>query len=150
MSNIVFIVRTVEFSPQRKLNVDKLKKQIPNLIIYTDKKRDGYDSFFKACKIINKTGGVMLEDDVIICDKFVERITKVIEVHGREKVINFFERPKTYFKTGEVGGSNFLWMQCTYFPPNLPNKIASYHDEFKEEKPKKWKGMATDCLMLTP
>lgn len=147
MNNLRFILRTVDFDKQRLDNVEKLKKLIPNLEVFIDTKKDGYNSFFEVCKIINDTGAVILEDDIELCGNFVNLITSIINDKGFDKVYNFFEKPKSYFETSYVGGSNFLWMQCIYLPKDLPLKIFSYYDEFKTNKPKKWQGMATDCLI---
>jgi len=142
-----YIVRTVGFSEERLANVELLKKKIPNLEVYVDNQKDGYKSFLNVCEKINETGAIILEDDIKLCANFCEKIEKIIKEKGEDKVYNFFERPKKHLETAYVGGSNFLWMQCIYLPPKLPNKIAGYYGQFKQEKPKKWQGMATDCLI---
>lgn len=142
-----YLVRTVDFSPERSENVEALRLAIPDLDVLVDTGRDSYKSFAAACALINKTGGVLLEDDIALCSNFCERLERIVAEKGPDNVFNFFERPKSYFKTGYVGGSNFLWMQCVYLPPLLPLKIASYYDEFREKEPEKHRGMATDCLI---
>lgn len=142
-----YVVRTVSWDKKRLKNISILKKSIPNLEVYIDYGHDGYKSFFEVCKMINKTGAVLLEDDIELCNNFCFEIEKIINEKGIDKVYNFFQSPKTYFKTSYVGGSSFFWMQCIYLPANLPVKIVSYHDEFKKNEPKKWIGMATDRLI---
>lgn len=141
-----YIVRTVDFDDKRKANVEELKKQIPNLEVFVDTKHDGYESWFCACEMLHETGGVILEDDVFLCKNFCERIEKIIEEKGTENVINFFEKPKKYFKTSLEGGSKFMWTQCVYLPPFLGNKMRETFEEFKTKRPKKAQGMAYDCL----
>lgn len=141
-----YIVRTVSFSQQRLDNVEKLKAQIPNLEVYVDTQKDGYASFFAACAMIHETGGVLLEDDVQLCEGFCEKIEAIIAEKGA-MVINFFEKPKVWFETSCVGGSNFMWTQCVYLPPHFPNKIKEYYPQFLVEKPKTAQGMAYDCLL---
>ena len=142
-----FVVRTVDFDKTRLNNVEKLKKEIPNLEVYVDTERDSYKAFMNVCDMIDDTGAVILEDDVKLCDGFCEKIESIIAEKGMDKVFNFFEKPKCYFKTSYVGGSQFLWAQCIYLPPHLGHKMREYYDEFKTLKPKKWQGMATDCLV---
>ena len=142
-----YIVRTVNFDSKRATNVEILKSQIPNLEVCVDTERDSYKSFLKMCDMLDDTGGVTLEDDVLLCKDFCLRIEKVIDEKGHDQVINFFERPKTYFCTSLVGGSQFLWGQCIYFPKGIGHKMREYYQEFKEMRPNKWKGMATDCLV---
>lgn len=142
-----YIVRTVDFDEKRTENVAKLKEIIPQLEVVVDTTHNAYNGFFEACRIANDTGAIILEDDVQLCKDFCNRIESIIYDKGTDKVYNFFEKPKSYFKTSYVGGSNFMWTQCIYLPPELPMQIASMHDRFKEERPKKWQGQAYDCLI---
>lgn len=142
-----YAVRTVAWSVERSQNVQTLQRAIPQLEVVTDTVGDGYASFFAAGRLLNETGGVLLEDDVALCRNFTQRVEDVISERGAHHVISFFERPKVPLTTGLVGGSQFLWMQCVYFPPGFLAKCEAYHDEFKATRPKKWMGMASDCLI---
>lgn len=142
-----YVVRTVSWDDTRLKNVDALKERIPDLEVVIDENRDSYATFLEACRLINDTGAILLEDDVLLCKNFTQRVAEVIADKGYDKVYNFFEKPKTLFKTSYVGGSNFLWMQCIYLPPKLPMLIVNNYEDFKRHKPKKWRGMATDCLI---
>jgi hypothetical protein len=142
-----YVVRTVAWDKERQRNIDVLRLQIPSLEVVEDREGDSYKSFGRACALINDSGGVLLEDDIGLCSRFTERIEATIESKGFDKVYNFFEKPKCYFKTSYVGGSNFLWMQCIYLPPKLPLCIWGYYDEFRQARPEQYKGMATDCLI---
>lgn len=142
-----YVIRTVAWCPQRRANVNTLKSQLPEAKVITDHKRDGYATFFAACRAINQHGGVLLEDDVQLCRDFDRRVQAVVVEKGRHQIINFFERPKTPLKTALVGGSNFLWMQCVYLPPGFPEKCIHHYDEFRRHRPEKWRGMATDRLI---
>jgi len=142
-----YAVRTVAWSPERRENVALLKRQLPQLEVFTDQVGDGYAIFFDICRAINDTGGVVLEDDVQLCRDFQPRLEAIVADKGHDQVISFFERPKVKFETGYVGGSNFFWMQCVYLPAGLPAKIVASHDQFKAERPQQWGGMATDRLI---
>ena len=142
-----YIVRTVDFDERRADNVRLLKEQLPELEIVVDTTRNAYNGLFLACEMANEAGAVILEDDVLLCKDFKRRIEEVIAEKGADKVINFFEKPKVYFPTSYVGGSGFLWMQCTYFPPNFPRKVIDHYEQFHKERPNDWKGQAVDCLV---
>lgn len=142
-----YMVRTVAWAKDRQANIEVMKQQVPELEVFTDEVGDGYGLFFETCESLNKTGGIILEDDVQLCRNFKGRIEAVIEEKGVDKVINFFERPKVDLETAYIRGSNFFWMQCLYLPPQLPLKIVGYYEEFRLKQPKKWEGMATDCLV---
>jgi hypothetical protein len=141
-----YMVRTVSWLPERADNVEVIRRSIPNLESVVDCVGDGYASFFEACRRLNDTGGVMLEDDVLLCQNFTERLERIVSGKGRNSVINFFERPKVKLETALVGGSQFLWAQCVYLPPGFPNKCIEYYEEFRETRPLQWQGMATDVL----
>lgn len=143
---IKYFVRHCPWMEDRVKNIERMKRTIKDLIVIEDVDRDGYKSFIRACKEMNDTGGILLEDDVELCDGFLTLSSDIVKEKG-ESLISFFERPKTALGTKLVGGSNFLWMQCIYMPPQLPNKICAYYEKFLEERPIKAKGMATDCLI---
>lgn len=142
-----YTVRTVAWSSERRSNVELMTKKIPELEVFTDTIGDGYGTFFQVCRAINDSGGVVLEDDVQLCRNFKKRLEAIVKDKGPDQVISFFERPKVKMDTACVGGSNFFWMQCVYLPPGFPNRIVSYYDQFKTERPKDWQGMATDRLI---
>lgn len=141
-----YVVRTVDNDIRREENVKILRQNIPTLEIYTDTEHDGYKSWLNVCDMIDETGAILLEDDVKVCDGFCEKIESIINEKGADKVYNFFEKPKTYFKTSYVGGSQFMWTQCVYLPPHLGHKMREYYDEFKTARPKRWQGAAYDLL----
>lgn len=142
-----YVVRTVDFKPERLANVEVLQRSLPNLEVIIDTKRDGYQSYFAACALLEDTGGVILEDDAILCSNFKDRIESIIHEKGVHHVFNFFEKPKTWFPTGFVGGSNFASTVCTYLPPGFPHKLKDYYEQFRIKEPNKHTGMATDCLI---
>lgn len=143
-----YVVRVVAWRPERLANVETMREQIPNLEVVTDRVGDGYASLFEACRLIDDTGAVLLEDDAILCNRFTKRVEHVINSHGGgQEVVNFFEKPKVNIAKGFIGGSNFASMVCVYLPPKLPMRIVNYHDEFKSTRYQEWTGMATDMLI---
>lgn len=142
-----YIVRTVSWVDERLRNVEVIKSVIPDIVVLTDTKRDGWNTYFEAMRMLNETGGVLLEDDVILCKGFKERIEGVIS-QKPDDLINFFERPKvSWCTTKYVGGSQYSSNLCTYYPPNLPIEFLKEYKNFRESKPDKHMGLGYDCLM---
>jgi hypothetical protein len=142
-----YVVRTVDFRPERLANVEVLRAALPDLEVIVDTQRDGYASYFRACSMLDSTGGVLLEDDAILCQGFSHELESIVAEKGLDDVYNFFEKPKTYFATGYVGGSNFASTLCTYLPPGFGSVIIAHYDEFRRTQPKRHTGMATDSLV---
>lgn len=78
-------------------------------------------SFIEQLKIINNFDSVLLEDDLILCKDFKNRIEKVIEKYPN-KIINFFTMPNCYCQTHISRG--FSYNQCTYYPKGISKTIA--------------------------
>lgn len=142
-----FLVRTVPDAPDRAANVQRMRMQLPDLEVLVDYERNAYRSYQRACELIADTGGVLLEDDAMLCADFCTRVAAVIEQVGVDQVINFFERPKSYFPAGFVGGSNFMWTQCVYLPAGFAGRIFDYYDQFHTDRPQRASGMAYDLLI---
>lgn len=142
-----YIVRHVSWSPERDVVVESMKTRIPNLEVFVDREHDWYKAFFDVCDMIDSTGAVLLENDVLLCKNFCERIESIIAEKGPDKVISFFEKPKVWLPTAYVGGSNFSWMQCLYLPPGVPGKTRQYFDEFRTTRPKQFRGVSVDIFL---
>ncbi len=83
-------------------------------------------AFLKQLEYVKDYDAVLLEDDIILCKNFKERIEKVISEHPND-VINFFTLPTWYFKTRKL--SDFSYNQCTYFPKGSADKLLPYADK---------------------
>lgn len=142
-----YIVRHVSWSPERDVVVESMKREIPNLEVFVDRHHDWYRAFFDVCDMINSTGAVLLENDVLLCRNFRERIEAIIDEKGKDEVISFFEKPKVWLPTAYVGGSNFSWMQCLYLPPGVPGRARQYLDEFRTNRPKQFRGVSVDIFL---
>lgn len=137
-----FIVRTVE---PRDISI--LKKNIPNLIVVKDIKHDAMDTFFRGLEAAEEDCAVHLEDDIILCSNFYEKINDVIKNHN-EDVIQFFSMRKDDLTIGTryINGSKFMMNQCFYLPYGMSKglrewaKTAIYTDDIV-------KGAGYDILM---
>lgn len=79
------------------------------------------ESFIKQLEILSEYDSVLLEDDLILCKDFKNRIEEVIKQYP-DKIINFFTAPNYYFKTKLVMA--FGYNQCTYYPKGISKEIA--------------------------
>ena len=88
-------------------------------------------SFIEQLKYISQWDSVLLEDDLILCKDFKNKIEDAINQYP-DKIINFFTRPREWFTTHK--SNNFVYNQCTYYPKGVSLKVA-------DEMEKIWKNM---------
>lgn len=135
---IKFIMMTCD---GREEFADYVKERIPNLIVsydtFTDPgkfKNTSYRNAQQAWKLAGENPCVQLEDDIILCDDFVNRCKKVIAERPND-VIQFFSMRKADLEVGSRYelGSNFLMHQCYYLPAGMSKKIYDFSIEFENE-----------------
>lgn len=154
----------------QRVNYDRgylqaMHEQIPDLIEMQDTEwsleyaeRFGFPpafaSFMECIHVGFKTKGgyVHLEDDVILCENFTERIEAKIKEVGDMHVIRFFSRDD------DIGGFGkyVCWNQCSYFPQWACGAIIWYFENMwsKRKKPALneystvwyWDWMVNECL----
>lgn len=101
---------------------------------------DNEDVFkkFINCFILEKKfdGLVLLEDDIILCKDFYNKIMNEIEQRPND-IISFFEQPlsKKKLVSGYMPPSKFLYNQCNYYPKKVCKLI---HNKQLIEEFKKW------------
>lgn len=93
---------------------------------------------------------VHLEDDIILCDEFVEKVYDAVRQFP-DHVINFFSlRSRDYIerKPFFVAGSRFMMNQCFYLPIGYGHKIADFYNEWtrKSEHPTGYDILMADFL----
>ena len=131
MEDLVFIVRTTAFGGR---DISKLKECIPNLVIMTDYNRDAMGNFLNAMRYTDNPS-IHLEDDIELCDGFLEKIKEAVKLYP-DKIINFFSlRKKDYElkKPYEELGSKFMMNQCNYIPAGFGSKIADFYTEWERK-----------------
>lgn len=125
---------------ERKL--DKTYSQIEyDLLI--DREHKPVESFIKQLEIISEENSVLLEDDLILCKNFKQRIEEIINQFP-DKIINFFTSPLAYFRTQE--SKKFLWNQCTYYPKDISKQIALVMKKIKKQKDEIGESLQYDVL----
>ena len=70
----------------------------------------------------------MLEDDLILCKNFKERIEEIVAQYPNS-VINFYESPYNFYFTEERRGIKYRFNQCTYYPKGVSKLIADKMEE---------------------
>lgn len=98
-----------------------------------DTKCKPVESFINQLKYISSWDSVLLEDDLILCEDFKNKIEDVIKQYPN-KIINFFTRPNDYFTTHE--SSIFAYNQCTYYPKGITKQIAIKMEEGFKKNPR--------------
>jgi len=125
---------------ERKL--DETYSQIEyDLLI--DKEHKPVESFIKQLELISEENSVLLEDDLILCKNFKQKIEEIINQFP-DKIINFFTFPDRFFKTQE--SQKFLWNQCTYYPKNISKQIALVMKKIKKQKDEIGESLQYDVL----
>lgn len=113
---MIYLIRT---TGERSL--DESYNQIDAKIII-DHTHQPIDNFIDCLYQLNDEGGVLLEDDLVLCNNFKEEIERVIESRPN-RIINFFQSPRIY---REIEDSyNIAWNQCTYYPKGIGKQIAN-------------------------
>lgn len=135
MDSLKFILKTTSFGGR---DISKIKETIPGLIVITDYRRDAMGNFLNAMRYTDEPS-VHLEDDIELCDGFVEKIRNAVEQYPNQ-IINFFSlRKKDYElkRPYEELGSKFMMNQCIYIPAGFGKQIADYYEVWsrREEHP---------------
>ena len=135
MLNIKFLVMRSPM-PQRRENVEAMKKQIPNLVVKDCQEPGLFEQAIECWQLEDEYDGiVILEDDVQLCENFMERIMTAIEERPDES-ISFFESAcsKKPLHSEYRPGSKLMWMQCRYYPAKIAKLLCKQeeYEYFKE------------------
>lgn len=134
---IKYFIRT---TLERNLDESISRELGENYTFLVDTEYKPIESFVEQLSIISEYDSILLEDDVILCKDFKQRIEKVINKY-KDKVINFFTNPNSWFKTKENIGC-FSFNQCTYYPKGISKLLAEKIVTFKN-----WDKIGYDLLM---
>ena len=110
--------------------LDKTYSQIDYELLI-DFEHKPVESFIKQLETISEEDAVLLEDDLILCKDFKNKIEEVIRQYPN-KIINFFTNPNKYFSTRE--SDIFAYNQCTYYPKGIAKQIALEMKKIEEEE----------------
>lgn len=139
--DIAFTVLTTDFFGY---DLTEMKNEIPSLAVFVDHEHSAMKNFVRSLKY---TDGpcVHMEDDIILCDNFYERITDIICRHEND-VIQFFNMRKDDITLGTryLDGEEFTSNCCFYLPAGMGTDMAKFAEVSRYGK----KGHLMDYLVL--
>jgi len=126
MEDIKFIMRTVG-----KVDLTEYAEAIPDLIVCKDMKHDAMDTFRMSLAMVCDHPSVNMEDDIILCDDFYNKILEEIRKRP-DDVIQFFSMRKDDLTVGSryITGSKFMMNQCFYLPKGMSADLLAYMNEW--------------------
>ena len=71
---------------------------------------------------------LILEDDLILCKDFLNKIEPIINEY-QDMIINFFWQPLRDIKKTTIEKDGFCYTQCIYYPKDMINKFYKYLKE---------------------
>lgn len=133
MGGVKFIMRTTG-----DLDLSEYFRQIPNLILCCDVDRNAMTTFKNSLKMAGDEPCVNMEDDIILCNDFMHKISSEIDKYS-DSVIQFFSMRKDDLTIGSrwIPGSRFMMNQCFYLPAGMSKALLDYMDDWSryEEHP---------------
>lgn len=111
-----------------KRDVSYLQDKIPGLKLCIDTEHNAMKNFLASLRL-TESPAVHLEDDIILCDGFYEKIIDAVNMFPND-VIQFFSLRSEDYKIGKphiVPGRRYLMNQCFYLPANFGIKIADFY-----------------------
>lgn len=101
-----------------------------NYKLLVDKTHKPVDSFIKQLKEIKDYDSLLMEDDIILCEDFLEHVKKAIS-EWPNQIINFFTIPYEWFTTFSTIG-HFVYNQCTYYPKGITKALATEMEKIRK------------------
>lgn len=107
-------------------NIRKLDKSYNQIIytLYIDVSNNKYWCYLDLLKEIKdiKEDVLILEDDLILCQDFLNHIEPIINQY-KGSIINFFWQPLRTIKKTTIEKKGFCYTQCVYYPEGMINKF---------------------------
>lgn len=124
MTEVKIILKAM---PERARYIREIKDQIPGLTIVFDQIRNAMDTFVRGLEAAGTSPALYLEDDIELCDGFLEKVQQVLTEHG-DVPVQFFSRFKDDPVRGSrwMPGSSFSMNQCHYLPVGMSLSLLEY------------------------
>lgn len=128
-------MKIVIYTHEARINYAlNLKKNIPNAIIHLDKKTGHLNAVKDALRYNYEKGCnyiLLIEDDVILCDNFIESVNKAIDANLNRCPLVFFsisEQSKKAYNMGYrwIKMKTNAWAQCIAYPEELIEGLLKY------------------------
>lgn len=117
------IIRAVR---ERAEFIAYLQRELPSAEWCFDERRDAMDTFLRALNMAGDDPVVHMEEDVILCKGFLEKLEREIAARP-ENVVQFFSMRKADLEIGSRWDNNFLMGQCFYLPRGVSRAIYDFH-----------------------
>jgi len=116
---------------ERTDHIDYLKKHIPEAEWCFDEKRDAMDTYLRSMVMAGIDPVIHMEEDVILCRDFRNRIESEISKRPNE-VIQFFSMRNADLTIGSRydAGSKFMMNQCFYLPAGYSKLVLDYKNKW--------------------
>lgn len=146
MEDLKFIVMTTAFG---RRDISHLVEAVPCLVKCVDHNHDAMGNFLNSM-LYTDAPCVHMEDDIVLCDGFLEKVISAVRQYP-DKVINFFSlRSKDYELRRPYLelGSRYMMSQCFYLPQGYGRMIADFYNVWnrKEEHPTGYDILMADFL----
>ena len=113
--------------PERVGYIAYLQEKLPNADwIIDNQKRGAMNSFLKALKTLDNDCGLLMQEDIILCENFDTRVQEQIDLRP-EYFINFYSMRNDDLTIGSRWDNNFIANLCFYIPKNHANAIIDWH-----------------------
>lgn len=87
------------------------------------------ETFMKSVEMSRDDDCLNLEDDIILCDNFLERVNEVIARHP-DKMISFFTLKNRPMGDNVESSKTFCMNQCVYMPKWLNRLLIQYYPKW--------------------
>lgn len=89
---------------------------------------DAMSTFLKSIENSQDCNCLNLEDDIILCDNFIEKINQIVEKYPN-KIITFFTLKKRPMGINIENGKTFCMNQCVYMPKWFNKMLLNYSEQ---------------------
>ena len=127
------VIFTYDKAPQERVdNIKVIQKKLQGMVTIHTGSTTACDNFLDILNKYSNDDLLLLEDDIELCDNFIEEVFSVIEKH-KDEVINF------HYNHGhgseEVPSGAFMYNQCVYYPKRVLKALLKPSKEFKKKYP---------------
>lgn len=143
MSNSKDLHAAVQLAPwlqERVKNVARLKSELTlqgleaeNFHVHGDKLRDPVRAFIDTLRTVGNHAALVMEDDIQLCEDFLEKAQQVISEHPGVLIQFFTLKPSDVERgSGMRAPSSFLSNCCVYYPEGMAQDVVRYYENSSE------------------
>lgn len=138
MFSLSVAIQLAPWMQERVRNVAQVKDQLlaeglgpADITIYPDQHRDPMRAFIGTLSALGESEGLVMEDDVVLCQNFLERVQEAVNLAPDTLPLQFFSLKPTDIErgTGTRAPSSFLGNLCVYYPPGMAADLVAYYEK---------------------